>query len=339
MSGVRRGVRARTAKQLNQVAATISIVTPSLNQGRFIERTIRSVLQQDVPELEYWIVDGGSDDQTIEILQRYDSRLLWMSEPDDGQAAAVNKGIDKSAGEIIGWLNSDDIYYPGALHRVLDLFTGEPEMSVIYGDANHIDESDEVIGPYETEAWSPERLKEVCFLCQPAVFFRRNLIERYGKLDEALDFCMDYEFWLRLASGGESFHYLPRLLAGSRLYPENKTLATRVSVHAEINDMLCRRFGRVPDTWIFNYGHAVCDSRGLSREEHRRYSMAVAARSLGASLRWNRRVSRQVLRKALHWIFMSLWKGVLKVVQSTLRQCTSILSRHVRIRGRDENRV
>ncbi|MCF8127331.1 MAG: glycosyltransferase [Deltaproteobacteria bacterium] len=253
-------------KGRSSLSISISIVTPSFNQGAFIERTINSVLKQNVPSLEYMVVDGASTDGTVEILKRYENHLKWVSEKDKGQTEAVNKGIGLTCGDIIGWLNSDDIYYPKTLSRVIRFFEEHPDVDVVYGEADHIDENDQILEPYYTEDWNYERLKNICFLCQPAVFFRRDIVKRFGLLDENLKYCMDYEYWLRL--GAEiPFARLKRKLAGSRLYRENKTLGQRAPVHKEINDMLRNRLGNVPDKWIYNYAHALVDRKILNRNK------------------------------------------------------------------------
>lgn len=285
---------------------SISVVTPSYNQGRFIEQTIQSVFSQDIPALEYMVVDGGSTDETVNILKQYEDRLCWVSEKDNGQADAVNKGIKATRGEIIGWLNSDDIYYPGALAAVLAFFEKHPEADVVYGDADHIDIDDGVIEPYYTEDWNYERLKEICFLCQPAVFFRRRLTERAGLLDDRLTYCMDYEYWLRLGAI-TPFARLRRTIAGSRMYEDNKTLGSRVAVHREMNDMLKKRLGKVPDRWIYNFAHAVVDRKGYKRRnpsEDFRYVLLLVGVSSASFVRWRKRLPFNAM------ITMSKWVGV-----------------------------
>lgn len=279
---------------------SLSIVTPSYNQGRYIDRTLRSVLDQGVAR-EYWVIDGGSRDETVDILRRYDKRLQWVSEPDRGQAHAVNKGFARMQGDVIGWLNSDDVFFPGSFQAVLEYFQAHPEADVLYGEAQHINENDQVIEPYPVEPWDLERLKVVCFLCQPAVFFRKRVIEKYGPLDENLRYCMDYEFWLRLALRGAVFHRTPQRLAGSRLYAQTKTLGDRLKVHAEINSMLRDRLGRVPDRWLANYAHAFWDGKGLARA-HRWFPIMVASMTLWSSLRWNHGVSRSLIKTMREWL-------------------------------------
>ncbi len=287
---------------------SISVVTPSFNQGRFIERTIQSVLTQGIPGLEYVVVDGGSTDDTVGIVRRYEDRLRWVSENDNGQADAVNKGIRATAGDIIGWLNSDDIYYAGALSAVLAFFEKHPEVDVVYGDADHIDVNDKVIEPYYTEDWNYERLKDICFLCQPAVFFRRRLTERAGLLNDCLQYCMDYEYWLRLGSM-TPFIWLRRTLAGSRMYEDNKTLRARVAVHQEINDMLEMTFGRVPAKWIYAYAHAVADQKGYDRKNPRenfRYIWTLIRATVASLVRWRPGLYTKAIKTITHWAFVSL---------------------------------
>ncbi len=213
----------------------ISIVTPSYNQGRFIERTLQSVSSQTGVEWDHYVADGGSTDETVAILESRGDALRWVSERDRGQAHAVNKGIAATDGEVIGWLNSDDVYYPDALVRVKEFFERNPHVDVLYGHADHIDPDDKAFEEYPAEPWDLRRLEERCFVRQPAAFIRRRVLEIYGVLDESLHYCMDYELWLRLGRAGAVFAYLPEKLAGSRLYPENKTLGSSVAVHREID--------------------------------------------------------------------------------------------------------
>ncbi|BAE49882.1 glycosyltransferase family 2 protein [Paramagnetospirillum magneticum] len=281
---------------------SFSVITPSYNQGQFIGRTIDSVLGQGV-DLEYWVIDGGSSDNTVEVLKSYGDRLRWVSEKDRGQADAVNKGILRTTGDVICWLNSDDVYYPGALSKVGAFFDARPEIDIVYGKAHHIGLHDEVQESYYTEEFDFERLKDVCFLCQPAVFFRRSVVERIGLIDADLNYCLDYEYWLRAGRSGCSFAHMHDYLAGSRMYDDNKTLSARVRVHAEINEMFRTCFGQVPVGWLSNYAHALVDSRNIGRDDMPRFVFHLAAATFFASLRWNRGVNaetRALLRQWLH---------------------------------------
>jgi glycosyltransferase involved in cell wall biosynthesis len=274
---------------------SFSIVTPSLNQGRFIERTIRSVIEQGYTRLEHAVYDGGSRDETPTVLDRFADRLTIVREPDRGQADAVNKGIRSTDGDVIGWLNSDDVYYPGALASVNELLSARPDVDVVYGGAHLVDATDRVLGAYYTEPWCPERLVERCFLCQPAVFFRRRVVERFGDLDERLHYCMDYEYWLRLAAGGAVFEYLPAILAGSRLHEQTKTFSARLPLHQEINSMLRERIGRVPDSWLINQAHTLVElDRSARRVIALPYALDVVVRCLQLSWRWNGKISGEL---------------------------------------------
>ncbi|MEJ0063336.1 MAG: glycosyltransferase family 2 protein [Alphaproteobacteria bacterium] len=279
----------------------ISVVTPSFNQGQFIERTLRSVADQAGADIEHVVFDGGSTDGTVDILRNFSPPVRWVSARDKGQTDAVNKGIRATDGEIIGWLNSDDIYYPGAFARVAAFFAAHPDIDVVYGMADHIDLEDRAFESYPSEPWDFERLKETCFICQPALFFRRRVVEKHGLLDEFLNYCMDYEFWLRLGKAGARFAYLEEKLAGSRLYADNKTLGARVKVHKEINDMLKKHFGKVPDRWLFNYAHAVVESGVNRRERPRWFVMRLLASSIGAAWRWNGKISAAMQTKLMQW--------------------------------------
>jgi len=282
---------------------SVCVITPSFNQGRFIERTIQSVLSQKIAGLEYVVFDGGSTDETVDILKRYETKLRWVSEPDKGQAHAVNKGILATSGDIIGWLNSDDIYYPGAIQGILDFLELHPEVDLVYGQADHIDTEDKCIEPYPTEEWDIERLKQVCYLCQPATFFRRRLVDRFGLLDDTLQYCLDYEYWLRVGLGGARVAFLPsKRLAGSRLHAETKTLGSKVKVHREICEMTRARLGRVPDRWLFTYAHVIAEDRELTWEGPRQFASAVSVAAIDTAIKWNQAVSRDMRRTVANWV-------------------------------------
>ena len=237
----------------------ISVVTPSFNQGAFIEATLRSVLEQDYPNLEYWVLDGGSTDGTLEVLERYQRRypdvLRYVSEPDGGQAAAVNKGFDRVRGEIIGWLNSDDTYEPGTLAAVTESFQNHPVSHVVYGRARHVGRDGEDIGEYPTQpAFRWHALIHQCFLCQPAVFMGRTVLDAGYRLDERLHLCLDYDLWIRLGRRFR-FRFIDRHLANSRVYPENKSLSQQHMVLQEALDVIKSHYGWVPLSWATAWAH------------------------------------------------------------------------------------
>jgi glycosyltransferase involved in cell wall biosynthesis len=203
----------------------VSIVTPSLDQGRFIRATIESILSQDYPNLEYWVMDGGSKDATLEILRSYGDRLYWVSEADGGQSQAVNKGWKRSQGEILGWVNADDLLEPLAVRFAVDALLARPDVGALYGDTVYIDEVDKVMQAYPTRPFNYEALvgETENFIPQPSVFMRRNVLEKAGFLNEALHYVMDYDLWLRIGLI-TPMEYLPIKMAALRLHASAKTV-------------------------------------------------------------------------------------------------------------------
>jgi hypothetical protein len=227
---------------MSSFSPSFCIVTPSYNQGSFIDATIRSVLTQEV-ELDYWVMDGGSADQTVEVLRRYGDRLKWVSEKDGGQSDAVNKGIARGRGDIIGWLNSDDTYCPGALAAVASFFKSNPEVMLVYGDAEYIDAAgNRIAACAHIEPFNERRLLHYSdIIVQPAAFFRREAFEAVGGLDASLNYCMDYDLWLKMAARFK-VAYLPRTLAQFRWFGQNKTAVGGRERLSEIESM-ARRHG------------------------------------------------------------------------------------------------
>lgn len=182
-----------------------SIITPSLNQARFIRQTIESVLSQDYPDIEYIVMDGGSTDSTVEILHEYSGRLQWISEKDEGQADAINKGIQRATGELIGFINSDDYLLPGALRIAAERLLEAPERQWLTGDYVIIDQQGHPIQPFTTsykrlyrKLSSPAVLAFTNYIAQPSTFWKREVHNEIGYLDKSLCYTFDYDFWMRL---------------------------------------------------------------------------------------------------------------------------------------------
>jgi glycosyltransferase involved in cell wall biosynthesis len=203
----------------------VSIITPSFNQVRYLESTIRSVLDQDYPNIEYIIVDGGSEDGSAEIIRRYSDRLAWwVSEKDRGQTDAINKGLARAKGEILAWINSDDTYQPHAITEAIGFLLNRPEVGLVYGEANFIDENGRVIGRFPAAQTDYRRLRQgYVHIPQQASFWRADLWRKVGPLDPSFYFAMDYDLWVRLAALAP-VQYTPRLWANFRLHSHAKTI-------------------------------------------------------------------------------------------------------------------
>ena len=204
----------------------VSIVTPSFNQALFLEATIHSVLSQDYPNLEYIIIDGGSTDGSIEIIKKYQDRLAyWVSEPDQGQTDAINKGFNRATGDILAWLNSDDTYEPGAVSKAVAALDKHPAASMVYGDANFTNAEGRVIGRFPAAQTDYRKLRQgYVHIPQQAAFFRAEYWKQVVPLDDSFFFAMDYDLWVRL-SALAPLVYIPDVWANFRMHGDAKSIA------------------------------------------------------------------------------------------------------------------
>lgn len=226
----------------------ISVVIPSMNQGQFIEATIRSVIEQDYPHVECIVIDGGSRDGSVDTIRRYEKRLAyWVSESDHGQADAINKGWRRATGDILAYLNSDDTYEPGILRHVAVTFQRHPDRGSLYGNCRVIDAAGRVRGVRQLPEMSLDRI--LCWnppLLQPAVFWRKSTIETVGELDPTLHYTMDYDLFLRVARM-TSMVQLDQFVANMRKHPAAKTSASPRAHLAEARQVAARFLDRHAD--------------------------------------------------------------------------------------------
>lgn len=228
---------------------SIAIITPSLNQGMFIEETLKSVLSQDYPNIEYRVIDGGSTDDTLAVLKRYGDRIKWISEPDRGQSAAINKGMSQVADTTyVGWLNADDLLLPNGLASMASFLDQHPACVAVFGKAYIIDDKGNRIGQYPTKPFNKKEFAVHCTISQPASLIRRSAWETVGGLDESIQRCMDYDLWWRLSRIGE-IGYLDQFVASSRDHVRSKTRTQRKEVNEEAVSILLRHWGMVPRNW------------------------------------------------------------------------------------------
>jgi len=203
----------------------VTIITPSFNQGIYLEKTICSVLEQDYPNLEYIIVDGGSTDNSLEIIRRYEQRLAWwVSEKDRGQSDAINKGLARATGEIVAWLNSDDFYLPGAVFSAVTALQEHADWGMVYGDMLAVDGEGALLNIQRFGDWDLDDL--LCFriLGQPSVFLRKSVLDRAGALDTRFHYLLDHHLWIRMAMLAPIGH-IPQFLAAARFHATAKNVA------------------------------------------------------------------------------------------------------------------
>jgi len=276
----------------------VSIVTPSLNQGRFIDETIRSVLDQGYEPIEYIVRDGGSRDETHAILERHRDRIQCVIEPDGGQADAINRGLRAARGEIVAWLSADDYYVPGAVAAAVEYLEGHPACAMVYGRGQFVDASGNLLGPYPTAPVS--RLRSGCVVCQPAAFLRRAAVADVGFLDPRLRFCMDYDLWLRLAACRE-IAYIGVDFARYRLHHDAKSVRDRLPFMREVVHMTHVRIGRAPLFYLYAYANLLVEGRfargrSLPSPVRRAAALAVAA---ALATRYHRGLRWSEIREAL----------------------------------------
>jgi glycosyltransferase involved in cell wall biosynthesis len=290
---------------------TISIITPSYNQGKFIERTIQSVLAQGYPSLELIIMDGGSSDKTVKVLQKYQKLVssskykkkngsghtfIWRSEHDSGQTNAINKGLRASKGEILTYLNSDDTYEPGALKTIATYFQKNPRAYFVYGKGKLIDSKDKDIGMYNDFQVDTEKLHQSCGISQPTAFWRRKVFTDIGFFDESFHYTMDYDYWVRV-SKKYKMKYLPQILANTRIHADAKTSSQTQKLYKDAIRVQKKHYSFVHHDWIFTYTDGMVHAlkEGSLIEELWYWSVLFTV-SIWLQLWWNLRLPTPPMR-------------------------------------------
>ncbi|MFO7971599.1 MAG: glycosyltransferase family 2 protein [Desulfobacterales bacterium] len=283
----------------------VSIVTPSYNQGEFIEETILSVKNQGYSNLEHIIVDGGSEDGTLEVLKKYEDtyNMRWISEEDEGHSDAVNKGFNMARGEIIGWLNSDDVYTnTSVLRSVVKTFCQHPDVDVVYGDELSINEDSTILRVQCSPRFSYHRLLQWCFLDQPAVFFRKRVTQAHH-LDVRLKVAIDYEYWLRIGKEYRFFH-LSKVLAADRNHAQRISEAREDELR-QVSEQICKQYGKKYDLFYYLTRSADMVFSGLPRRVKGLFVLMM-------------------LRRKKDWAFPAEWDGWLASVNRQLFKVSSL---------------
>lgn len=216
----------------------ISIITPSFQQASFIEETIQSVLSQDYPTIEYIVIDGGSTDGSVEIIQRYANQLaFWVSEPDNGQADAINKGFSKATGKYIAWLNSDDVYYPGAVASAVAALEANSDVAFVYGQDVSVDGNGKTITTHKHSQYDVLDFLSMRIIGQPAVFMRKSAFDATDGLNLEFHFLLDHQLWIQMARIAPVL-YVPEIWAEAKYHPDAKNIAQAAKFLDEIYQII-----------------------------------------------------------------------------------------------------
>lgn len=289
----------------------VSIITPSYNQGVYLEDAIRSVLSQEGDfYLDYIIQDAASTDNSVSIIKKYDGLLKnkkwqikckgieyrWSSKKDKGQADAIKKGFYMAKGEILAWLNSDDVYEPLAIKKALDAFSRNPDAAMAYGRSYYIDANGDEKGEYPASPFDMKKLAVFNFISQPSVFFRRKAYEKSGMINEKLRYAMDYDLWIRLSTQG-SVVFIDEPLSRYRMHEESKTMSGRLAIEntKESLDVVMRHFNWAPLGRVFIYSYYLLKSGWLGKVPFL-LAPASALHAAGLYLKLNKGVRIRDLR-------------------------------------------
>lgn len=244
----------------------ISIVTPSYNQGRYLDETMLSILNQDYPNFEYIVIDGGSTDESVDIIKKYQDRLAyWVSQKDRGFGDAINKGFSKATGEIFCWINSDDILFPNALKIIGNYFATHPHVDMVFGDRYVIDENSQTLLKLRYQFHTELLFRYGKSIPQECSFWRRSLHEKVGGLDERYTYAIDLELWCKFARNGRMRH-IPFFLGAFRRHPDAKSSTIFTKGRAEARQILINYYGKYPSPAVKRLFHI---SVGVLRRAYR----------------------------------------------------------------------
>ncbi len=289
----------------------LSVVTPSYNQAEFLEATIRSVLLQGYPHLEYFIIDGGSTDGSLAIVERYSPWLAgWVSERDRGQSQALNKGFERATGDLVGWQNSDDTYAPGAFASAARALLACPTAGAIYGYVNHIDAAGNLIAAYPVREATAANMLPFASVSNHSVFYAAKVLQAGERIDETLSHCMDQEFHLRLLLQGYHFQFEPGITGNWRIHPGAKS-ARQLETWAREAFQLCKRVYQDPGVSPALRQHARESLYGLCLDNFAKARLALFRQTVAeivALLGW------QALTRQLLWKYVISWSGASTVL-------------------------